>query len=220
MSHTLASRSVPKLSNRFLKWALPDDLIDPVLGDLEEEFFEKILINQNYATNWYRKQAIQTGLQFVCETKKGLLMFIISVFLFVALTLLAMWLGGGVDMFINIPSFLVVLPPTIAFTIAATSWQDVMRAFSQLTHSHKGLDQDLYKNSRQVFIVMGNSAMLLAFFMTLICVVSLANSINAENFSQVFGPAFAVSILTLLYGVGIKVVCYVAEQKIISLSGH
>jgi hypothetical protein len=33
-----------------------------------------------------------------------------------------------------------------------------------------------------------------------------------------FGPAFAVSILTLLYGVMIKLICYVAQQRIFTLS--
>ena len=42
----------------------------------------------------------------------------------------------------------------------------------------------------------------------------MANNINAEEFPEVFGGALAVSILTILYAMVIKMLSYTAEQKI------
>ncbi|MBU3023646.1 hypothetical protein [Aestuariibacter sp. A3R04] len=33
----------------------------------------------------------------------------------------------------------------------------------------------------------------------------------------IFGPAFAVSVLTLLYAMAVKLVCYVAQQRLLFL---
>lgn len=206
----------PKLANRFLIWALPDHLVEPVLGDLFEEFQQRISsASMIEAKFWYWLQAMKSGLHFMLKTQRGFVMFIFSVLLFLGLIILAMVLGGDVGMFVNIPSVLIVFPPAIAFTYAATSGAAVKQAFALLFSGHVGEEEQIYEVSKRVFSVLGNSSVLLGFFMTLLGWIAMASNIDDM---RAFGPALAVSLLTLLYGMGIKVICYVAEQKIQTLS--
>ena len=142
-------------------------------------------------------------------------MFAFSVLLFLGLILFAMILGGDVGMFVNIPSILIVFPPAIAFTYAATSGEAVKQAFAFVLSGKTGEEEQAYTLSRRVFTVLGNTSVWLGFFMTLIGWVAMASNMKDM---KAFGPAFAVSILTLMYAVGFKVICYVAEQKIQTLS--
>ena len=73
---------------------------------------------------------------------------------------------------------------------------------------------DDYQTAAKLFIVIGNSALWVGVIATFIGWVSMGANIRADDFVNAFGPAFAVSILTFMYGAFIKVLCYVAEQKI------
>lgn len=206
----------PKSASQFLSWALPEHLIEPVLGDLSEEFIQRIADSSHTkAVYWYWRQAIKSGFHFMLKTQRGFVMFVFSVLLFLGLNLLAMVLGGGIDMYINIPSILIIYPPAIAFTYAATSGAAVKQAFSILLSGKVGKEAKVYILSKRVFSVLGNSSMLLGVLTTLIGWIAMASNIKDL---RVFGIAFAVSILTLMYAVGLKIICYVAEQKIQTLS--
>jgi len=65
---------------------------------------------------------------------------------------------------------------------------------------------------------MGNVGVIMGLFVTIIGWVSMANHIKIDDFADHFGPAFAVSALTIMYGTGLKLVCYIAEMKLQSLS--
>ena len=93
-----------------------------------------------------------------------------------------------------------------------------MRAVSLLFGNKTGLQQDVYSTSRRVFNLLGNIALLLGFFTTLIGAVAIASNTGPAEFTQVIGPAVGVSLLTLLYALAIKVVCYAAEHKVQSLA--
>lgn len=145
-------------------------------------------------------------------------MFIVSTIIFLVLTLMAMKLAGGAGMYADTVSGAIVLLPALAFTFAATSWPDVMRAVSLLFGNKTGLQQDVYSTSRRVFNLLGNIALLLGFFTTLIGAVAIASNTGPAEFTQVIGPAVGVCLLTLLYALAIKVVCYAAEHKVQSLA--
>jgi len=206
----------PKMASKFLSWALPQSLVEPILGDLSEEYLARYSNRHPIqAKVWYWRQAIKSGIQFMFKTQRGFVMFIFSILLFLGLTCLAMALGGSVGMYADIASILVVFPPAIAFAYASTSAQDVSRAFAILLASDTSQNEQDYKVSRRVFSVLGNSGLMLGIFMTLIGWVAMGS--NMEDMTH-FGTAFAVSILTLVYGLGLKMMCYVAEQKLQALS--
>lgn len=206
----------PKIASQFLSWTLPEELIEPVLGDLSEEYLQRIsnkqLISANY---WYWRQAVKSGTQFMFKTQRGFVMFIFSTLLFLGLTLMAMVLASSPSLYMDMQSILIVFPPAIAFTYASTSTKDVKGAFAILLGNDSSQDGQLYISSKRVFSVLGNSGIILGVFMTLIGWVAMGEHLDDMTH---FGSAFAVSILTLIYGIALKMLCYVAEQKIQTLS--
>jgi hypothetical protein len=206
----------PILPTRFLSWCLPNEIKEPVLGDLAEEF--NILsagqsgqINANY---WYYRQCLHSGLQFLWFNRRGLVMFIFSFITFVALTLWAMWLGGEISMFWDLPSFLLVIPPAIFFAVGATSASELKFALSLLIDDEKIPSAHQVKITTRLFSVMGNSALLLGVLMTTLGWVSMGSYITSENMQSIFGSSFSVSILTSMYAICFKILCYIADQKI------
>tara|TARA_Y100001968_G_scaffold307808_1_gene325976 strand:- start:1376 stop:2035 length:660 start_codon:yes stop_codon:yes gene_type:complete len=206
--------SPPRIAEALLERVLPVDLKEPLLGDLEEEF-QQIQFNQSKQACqiWYWRQALLTSFHFFNQTQKALIMFAFSVLFFAALTIFAMELSGGTSMFFDVPSLIITLPPALVFTLAVTSPGNVKQAFSCLFSGHvESLKQ--VKNSVMVFDVLGTSCLWLGALMTLLGWVAMGSSIEEV---AVIGPAFAVSVLTLMYAMGIKLVCYVASQRIIYL---
>jgi flagellar motor component MotA len=125
-----------------------------------------------------------------------------------------MILGGDLSMFANLPSLLVVIPPAIFATLAATSKQARSNAWSLLFSEAIELDTSKLKAAKQVFTILGNMSMLMGFIGVVINAVAMASNIEPETFSGVFGSAFAVCLLTLFYALLIKALCYAAEAKI------
>jgi len=214
-SHTIFPRP-PKVASLFLAWALPDDIVEPVLGDLSEEYLQRTTNNKLFSAKiWYWKQAMKSGMQFMFKTQRGLIMFIFSIILFLGLSLMGMILSSSPNEFWDTQSFLLIFPPAIAFTYAATSKSSVYQAFSILLNNAIHQSEKDYSISRRVFSVLGNSGVILGIFTTLMGWSAMGA--NMDDLSS-FGPAFSVSILTLMYGIALKIVCYVAEKKLENLS--
>ena len=212
----IGAHQPPKVASQFLSWALPEHIKEPVLGDLSEEYLQRITNHKLLAVNyWYWRQAVKSGTQFMFKTQRGFIMFIFSILVFLGFTLMAMLLAGGVGMYIDMQSILIVFPPALAFTIASTSINDVKQAIAVLLSNDSNQDEQVYGLSKRVFSVLGNSGLVLGVFMTFIGWVAIGT--NMDNIND-FGPAFAISILTLVYGLALKMLCYVAEQKIQTLS--
>ena len=141
-------------------------------------------------------------------------MFILSFIIFVALTLWAMWIGGEISMFLNLPSFLLVIPPAIFFAMGATSSGELKMAFSLLFDDEKTPSTNQVKITRRFLSVMGNSALLLGVLMTTLGLVSMGSYINADNIHTHLGTSFGVALLTSMYAIAFKILCYISEQKI------
>lgn len=206
----------PPLARKLLSVLLPADLREVMIGDLEEEFHQQILPQRGrwLACCWYWKQTIQSSYVYLNKQRTGVMGFLISTIIFIGLTLIAMWLGGEVSMYLDLPSLLITLPPAIAFGIAATSFQAMKNSLKLAMTEQVDMDGQSIKQALGFLRVTGNSAMLLGAFMTLLGLVAMANNIEPEVFATVFGPAFSVALLTLIYALAIKTLCYVAEQKI------
>lgn len=204
----------PKLIESFLHWALPNELKDPVLGDLEEEYLGIAKHARLKANYWYTRQALRTGVQFLIKTKRGLIMFLFGIIVFVCMTLMAMMMSGEISMFVDIPSFLIVVPPALILTFACSSKQSLSHAFTLLFSEDLHLTRAQLSAAKHIFTTFGNMNMLLGWIGVIIGAIAIGSTINGDNISLVFGPAFAVCVLTLLYALLIKALCYAAEAKI------
>jgi chemotaxis protein MotA len=141
-------------------------------------------------------------------------MFIFSFIVFIALTLWAMWLGGEISLFWNLPSFLLVIPPAILFAVGATSSGELKMTFTLLFDDGKTPSAHQAKISCRFLSVLGNSALLLGLLMTTLGLVSMGSYINAENIRTHLGASFGVALLTSIYAIFLKILCYISEQKI------
>jgi flagellar motor component MotA len=204
----------PRLIEKFLHWTLPNELKVPILGDLAEEYVclaAQTLLKANY---WYTRQALCTSLQFLTKTKRGLIMFLLGIIIFVGMTLMAMVMSGEIMMFVNVPSFLIVVPPALILTFASSSKQSRSNAFRVLFSENLNLSREELIAAKQLYTTFGNMNMLMGCIGVVIGAIAMASNIEAKVFSQVFGPAFAVCVLPLLYALLIKTLCYGAEAKI------
>jgi flagellar motor component MotA len=199
---------------KFLHWTLPTDLKDPILGDLAEEYsylVEQAPLKANY---WYTRQAMSTGLQFLTKTKRGLIMFLLGMIVFVSMIAMAMILSGEIMMFVDIPSFLIVVPPAFMLTLASSSKLSRSHAVKILFSESVNLNKAELNSAKQVFTTFGNLNMLMGCIGVIIGAISMASNIEPETLSKVFGSAFAICVLTLFYALLIKALCYAAEVKI------
>lgn len=92
----------------------------------------------------------------------------------------------------------------------------VTGAFKALVNSNSPIDN--LDNYKTVFEIVGKVSMLMGWFGVISGAISMASNIEPEVFANVFGPAFAVMSLTLLYALIVKVFCYFAILRINSFN--
>ena len=141
-------------------------------------------------------------------------MFIISILIFLATSLMAMFIAFELAAYLDILSIILVLVPALFFSIAATSYHSLIQGVVMLLSDKRPHTPVQLRLSKHSFRVLGNTALLLGIFSTLLGTIAIAGNLPAAEFSTALGGAIAVCLLTLYYGVALKLVCYVAEQKI------
>ena len=216
LNRTVSSNTPPKLATKLMEWLLPANIRDAIIGDLYEEFYqqqeEPSLISSS--RRWFWLQSARAVLLYMWKEKGGLMAFAISLLIFIGVTLLAMILGGRMGMFMDLPSLIIVIPPAIAFGIGASSIQSYLNSVKFTFIDQLEVNKQDALNACRFLKVTGTTALYLGFFTTIIGWVSMANNIEENEFLRVIGPAFAVSILTIMYGLILKLICYTSEQKI------
>ncbi|SFD70577.1 hypothetical protein [Pseudoalteromonas denitrificans] len=101
--HETKTQSVPpKMASMFLSWALPKELCDPILGDLLEEYIQRVSNGNITAANiWYRHQAVKSGLQLMFKGERMMLKNLKKKLLIFALAMLA----GGALFYANMEEY-------------------------------------------------------------------------------------------------------------------
>ena len=219
MARDNRAKRPPSWPARILAWALPAELKAPVLGDLSEEYGQRVSTGSRWrAVAWYCRQALGSAMIFLWSFKRGVLMFLFSVMAFFGLTLMAMTGAGELTMYIDVPSAMLVVLPALLFGVAATSWQDIRQTLAVLVSGETGIDPARCERGRRVMAVIGNSAVLLGIVASLIGLVKIAVDFGSGQVTESLDVMLAVLLLTLLYGVMLKVLCYVADIRLQSLS--
>ena len=75
MSSGRAKQNTPPAPfTRLLNWSLPTALKEPVIGDLWEEYFQRLQsANAMNADYWFAKQALKTSVKFMFKTQVGVI---------------------------------------------------------------------------------------------------------------------------------------------------
>lgn len=208
-------RLPPKMAQSYLSWCLPEAIKTALLGDLEEEFQHQCLIKGSlFAHIWYMRQAFLTSLNFLNQTQRGMLMFAVSIILFISVVVMAFFMSGEFSMFVNVPSLIVVVPTAIFFSVAATSKQAMINGMKIMMDDQLTLTKPELLSSKLGYKTLGTSAILSGWLGVIIGLVAIASSIKPEIFKDAIGPASAVCLLTILYAYLLKIPCYLVEQKI------
>ncbi len=119
--------------------------------------------------------------------------------------------------FLDIPSLLFVISTSIFFGIAATSWRSYWRCWTYTFGSAKRVSIHDARSVARCMNVMGNSAWKMGIIGTLIGGALLLK--NLEKINNV-NEALTIAFLTLVYGLIIKLFCYVAEQRVMNHYVH
>ena len=119
--------------------------------------------------------------------------------------------------FLDIPSLLFVISTSIFFGIAATSWRSYWRCWTYTFGSAKRVSIHDARSVARCMNVMGNSAWKMGIIGTLIGGALLLK--NLEKINNV-NEALTIAFLPLVYGLIIKLFCYVAEQRVLNHYAH
>lgn len=214
MKSHVQPHSLPNAIEGLLNWCLPESVKEPILGDCLEGYINKYHRGATFAKLWLIKQVCSLVFHYSYTTQRGTLMFLFSVILVLLTMIMAFVLSGDWSNFINIPSMIIVVVPTL-IAGALSAGRDNIRHHLLMLFDNKLLQAN--KTPKEViktYDVMSNTAMIMAWFGVVSGLVAMANAITKENFADVVLPAFAICILTLLYGLMIKTYCYFAKVRI------
>lgn len=209
--------SPPGVATRILDLCVPANIRQHLIGDLHEEYQQERLAEsgQLRADLWYWKQTLLCSYEFLNKQQGGIMAFLFSVLFFVAMMVLIVLMSANESaFFINIPSFMVIFPTAFVIGIGVTSFKSMKLSFKLLISEQDDVTRKDIVLACKYLNVSGVCSMYLGYIGTVVGAVAIAASIDADTFSKIIGPATAVGLLTLLYGLFFKILCYAAEQKI------
>ncbi len=208
---------IPGGAEKILFAILPKALRDPLMGDLQEEFYRDVIprYGQARAQWWYRLQVVKSARYYILREKGGVMMFLLSIMVFIALSISAGVLGSSMGVLFNIPSLLVDLVPSFLFAMAATStrsWTLCLRLlFVDLDH----VDKEEIREASRFLKVFGNMCLVLGLFFTLLGAMQILSMFDFSSVStNKVCSASSVCLLALFYGIAFKSILYVADQRI------
>jgi hypothetical protein len=204
--------SLPIIVTSIIDWSAPCELSEFIKGDISEGLFLRLAEGKPRAYFWLFKQVVAILWHFSPSTQKGSIMFIFSFTIISAVVLMTFWMAGPVSMFFNVPSLIIVVIPAVLAPFLAFIKNDIYCAFKALIDSN--MPAENVAKYQRVFEIIGKVAMLMGWFGVISGAIAIASNVKVDTFAQVFGPAFAVMSLTLLYALIIKVFCFFAILRI------
>jgi flagellar motor component MotA len=124
----------------------------------------------------------------------------VALVIFITLSVTAMTWGGGLNSvlsFVDMPSIMIVIGVTSAGAIWSFPFSILKQSFAD-AFSEVELDADRAGQGHQVFIKLSNFAVASGLYGTLIGLVKMLSNLDDPT---TIGPAMAVALLTLFYGV-------------------
>jgi hypothetical protein len=180
---------------RLLRWSLPDELRECVCGDLLEEHGERTKNEPNgNAGYWLWSQCLRTFMVFGFKTKRGFVMRILGFIIIFFVIWFVSVLTGGMQNYINIPSFIVVLGFTFGGLLATgVSQKNMWRVALS-----REVDNVLLNDALQAWISARHYLLASGFVGTILGIVSILANMDDP---KMLGAALSVALLTALYGV-------------------
>ena len=116
--------------------------------------------------------------------------------------------------FLDAPSLILVLPVAILFGISATSWRTYGRCWTYTLGGAKLVSISEANSVARCLKVMGDVSLIMGLIGTFIGTVFTFQNLTQDSN---LGQELTVASLTLAYGIVLKLVSYVAEQRVRNL---
>ena len=118
---------------------------------------------------------------------------------------------GFLALFWNAPSLIIVLLPAAVFVVSTTHWATVKNCFRALGSSSSQLTRQEAKEVDILLKLFGNMSLLLGILATFMGFVLIGADLSQI---EALGPNLSIAILTIVYGMVIKIACYSAEKRL------
>ena len=119
--------------------------------------------------------------------------------------------------FVDLPSLLIIVVPSIFFSISATSWKSYWHSWSYPFLWRKQVTAEDAQSAARCLKVKGDAGFIMGVIGTVIGVMLLMRNINDFPEVQDLLNAITVGLITLYYGFIYKLLCYIAEQRVRNL---
>ena len=141
---------------------------------------------------------------------------IVSAAVVVDFTKMTLVLSSGFYL-LDLQSLLFILPTAILFGIAATSWRTYGHCWTYTLGNAKPVSISEAHSVARCLNVMGNVSWKMGILGTLI-----GGALILKRLEQIdnVNDALTVAFLTLVYGLLLKLISYVAEQRILNIYTH
>ncbi len=138
-----------------------------------------------------------------------------GIFFFLA-TLLFSATGALADMssllyFWNAPSFLIVLVPAAVFAISTTSWRTVKNSMLILFKDTSRYTEKEVTEVQLALSILGNTSFLMGLLGTFTALVIMGHD---PSQIKAIAPNLSVAMLTIVYGLIIRVWTYITEKRL------
>ena len=119
---------------------------------------------------------------------------------------------GNLKYFIDLPSLLIILIPTILFAIGSYSRETYVKTWSISFGNPENCNQSELIEVNKCLNTMGNMSIVMGILGTLIGLILILQ--NFHNIGENLGPSLAVTIITLYYGFLFKALFMSASSKV------
>jgi flagellar motor component MotA len=119
--------------------------------------------------------------------------------------------AGNILRFVDLPSLIIVLGPTIVFAIGSYSWGTYVKTFSIPFGNPENNEQSELVEVNKCLNFLGNMSVVMGIIGTFIGVILLLNFLKqGVDLSR----AIAIAVVTLFYGFLFKALCMFASSKV------
>ena len=119
--------------------------------------------------------------------------------------------AGNILRFVDLPSLIIVLGPTIVFAIGSYSWGTYVKTFSIPFGNPENNEQSELVEVNKCLNSMGNMSVVMGIIGTFLGVILLLNYLQQE---VDIAPAIAIAVVTLFYGFLFKALFMFASSKV------
>ena len=120
--------------------------------------------------------------------------------------------AGNILHFVDLPSLIIVLGPTIVFAIGSYSWGTYVKTWTIPFGNPENCEQSVLIEVNRCLNSMGNMSVVMGIIGTFIGFILILQ--NLQNIGENLGPALAVAALTFYYGFLFKALFMSASSKV------